>query len=87
MSAVTWQPTQAELLAATARTAAALADPSAARADVERAAELEEKLYAQLEAGPCDRPADPGPLHSRIDYSAEIDAEMAQAEAELEAAL
>ena len=36
-----WAPTRAELDAATARTAAAIADPSASLADVERAAELE----------------------------------------------
>ena len=42
MSAPAWLPTRAELDAATARTAAAIADPSASRADVERAAELEE---------------------------------------------
>ena len=81
----TWQPTQAELLAASARTAAAIADPSASGADVERAAELEEALYAQIEAGPCDRPGDPPPLRSRIDWTPEIDAEAAEAEAELEA--
>ena len=83
----TWQPTQADLLAASARTAAAIADPSASGADVQRAAELEERLYARLEAGPCDRPGDPPPLRSRIDYSAEVDAEAAEAEAELEAEL
>lgn len=82
-----WQPTQAELLAASARTAAVIADPSASGADVERAAELEEALYAELEAGPCDRPSDPPPLRSRIDYTPEIDSEAAEAQAELEAAL
>jgi hypothetical protein len=87
VSAASWKPTQAELLDASARTAAVLADPSAARADVARAAELEEHLYAQLEAGPCDRLTDPGPLHSGIDYSPEMDAEAAEYEAELEAAL
>ena len=45
MSAPAWLPTRAELDAATARTAAAIADPSASRADVERAAELEEKAH------------------------------------------
>jgi hypothetical protein len=42
----TWLPTRADLDAATARTAAAIADPSASPADVERAAELEEKVLA-----------------------------------------
>jgi len=45
VSAPAWLPTRAELDAATARTAAAIADPSASRADVERAAELEEEAY------------------------------------------
>jgi hypothetical protein len=36
-----WLPTRADLGAATARTAAAIADPRISRADVERAAELE----------------------------------------------
>jgi hypothetical protein len=40
-----WAPTRAELDAATARTAAAIADPSASLADVERAAELEEAAH------------------------------------------
>jgi len=40
-----WLPTRADLDAATARTAAALADPSMSRADVERAAELEEAAH------------------------------------------
>ena len=83
----TWQPTQADLLAASARTAATIADPSASHADVERAAELEERLYAQIEAGPCDRPSDPSPLRSQVDYGREIDAEAAEAAAELEADL
>ena len=56
-----WLPTRAEMAAATARTAAVIADPCASLADVERAAELEEAVldaYAQqpeaqaeLEAG------------------------------------
>ena len=78
-----WAPTQAELLSASARTAAAIADPGASRADRERAAELEEKLYAQIEPGPCDRLADPPPLESRVDWSPEIDAEAAELEAAL----
>jgi hypothetical protein len=81
------QPTQAELLAASARTAAAIEDPMASHADIQRLAELEEAAYAQLEAGPCDRPGDPPPLRSGIDYTPEIDSEVAEAEAELEAEL
>ena len=46
MSARVWLPTRADLDAATARTAAAIADPSACLADVERAAELEEAVFA-----------------------------------------
>ena len=41
-----WLPTRAELDAATARTAAAIADPGMSPADRERAAELEEKIHA-----------------------------------------
>ena len=44
MTARQWLPTRADLDAATARTAAAIADPSASPADVERAAELEEAV-------------------------------------------
>jgi hypothetical protein len=61
VSAPTWAPTRADLDAATARTAAAIADPAASLADVERAAELEEAAFtayaqrpgaeAELEAG------------------------------------
>jgi hypothetical protein len=79
----TWVPTRADLDAATARTAAVLADPSACPAARERAAELEEALYAQLEPGPCDRLADPPPLESRVDWSPEIDAEAAELEVAL----
>ena len=39
-------PTRADLDAATARTAAAIADPAASPADVERMAELEEAVFA-----------------------------------------
>jgi hypothetical protein len=56
-----WLPTRADLDAATAATAAAIADPSASLADVERAAGLEEAAFtayarrpgaeAELEAG------------------------------------
>ena len=45
MSAPAWLPTRAELDAATARTAAAIADPAASLADVERAAGLEEAAH------------------------------------------
>jgi hypothetical protein len=49
----TWAPTRADLDAATARTAAAMADPSASLADRERAAELEEAvLEAYQDTGP-----------------------------------
>jgi hypothetical protein len=65
-------PTRADLDAATARTAAAIADPHASRADVERAAELEEAVHLAY----LTRPG----------ADAELQAE-AEAEAELEAAL
>ena len=45
MTAAAWQPTLADLDAATARTAAMIADPAASLADVERAAEAEEAVY------------------------------------------
>ncbi len=41
-----WLPSRADLDAATARTAAAIADPSASLADVQRAAGLEEAAFA-----------------------------------------
>jgi hypothetical protein len=48
-----WPPTRADLDAATARTAAAIADPACSLADVERAAELEEVvLTAYAQSGP-----------------------------------
>jgi hypothetical protein len=60
-SAASWLPTRADLDAATARTAAAIADPAASLADVEHAAELEEAAFtaylqrpeaeAELQAG------------------------------------
>jgi hypothetical protein len=78
-----WQPTQADLLAATARTATVIADPSASHADIQRAAALEARIYARIEPGPCDRLADPPPIESRIDWSPEIDAEAAELEAAL----
>ena len=76
-----WLPTQAELLEASARTAAAMA--GAPPADRERAAELEAALYAEIEPGPCDRLADLAPIESRIDWTPEIDAEAAELEAAL----
>jgi hypothetical protein len=61
VSARVWLPTRADLDAATAATAAAIADPEASLADVERAAEMEEatltaylkrpEAEAELEAG------------------------------------
>ena len=61
MSAPAWLPDRAELDAATAHTAAAIADPSASLAEVEYLAELEEAAFnaylqrpgseAELEAG------------------------------------
>jgi len=50
-------PTVADLEAATAATAAAIADPAAGLADVYLAAEAEEAAYAQVFTGPCDTPA------------------------------
>jgi hypothetical protein len=50
-----WLPTRADLDAATARTAAALADPDVSRAEVERLAELEEAVHlAYLELPGAD---------------------------------
>lgn len=54
-------PTIAELDAATAATAAAIADPSADLVDVYLAAEAEEAAYAQIFTGPCDREPEPDP--------------------------
>jgi hypothetical protein len=61
VTAPAWLPARADLDAATAATAAAIADPSASLADVERAAKLEEAVFiaylgrpgaeAELEAG------------------------------------
>lgn len=45
-------PTRADLDAATARTAAAIADSSMSRADVERLAELEEAVHLAYLAQP-----------------------------------
>ena len=44
-SLTSWLPSRADLDAATARTAAAIADPDCSPADVERAAELEETVF------------------------------------------
>jgi hypothetical protein len=48
-------PTVADLEAATAATAAAIADPGATLADVLAAAQAEEAAYSQIFTGPCDR--------------------------------
>jgi hypothetical protein len=45
MTARRWLPTRIDLDAATARTAAAIADPRMSRGDVERFAELEEATH------------------------------------------
>ena len=50
-------PTVADLEAATAATAAAIADPDADLLDVLAAAQAEEAAYAQIFTGPCDTPA------------------------------
>jgi hypothetical protein len=48
-----WRPGRADLDAATARTAAAIANPACSLADVQRAAELEEAvLNAYAATGP-----------------------------------
>jgi hypothetical protein len=49
-------PAVADLEAATAATAAAIADPDADLVDVYLAAEAEEALYAEVFTGPCDTP-------------------------------
>jgi hypothetical protein len=54
-------PALAELDAATAATAAAIADPAADLVDVYLAAEAEEALYAEVFPGPCDRAPEPEP--------------------------
>jgi hypothetical protein len=73
VTAPAWQPTSAELQAATARTAAAMADPAISPADRERAAELEAALYDLIEPGPCDRLTDPAPRESRVDWGPELE--------------
>jgi hypothetical protein len=70
-----WAPGRADLEAATARTAAAIADPAMSPADRQRAAELEEALYSEIEPGPCDRLTDPSPRESRIDWTPELELE------------
>ncbi len=54
-------PPVAELEAATAATAAAIADPDADLLDVYLAAEAEEAAYARIFTGPCDRVPEPEP--------------------------
>jgi len=58
-------PTVADLEAATAATAAAIADPDAGLAGVYLAAEAEEAAYGQVFTGPCDAP--PAPLASALE--------------------
>jgi hypothetical protein len=50
-------PTVADLEAATAATAAAIADPDAGLLDVLATAQAEEAAYAEIFTGPCDTPA------------------------------
>jgi len=52
-------PTVADLEAATAATAAAIADPDAGLIDVYLAAEAEEAAYVRIFTGPCDRVPEP----------------------------
>jgi hypothetical protein len=49
-------PTVADLEAATAATASAIADPAADLVDTYLAVEAEEALYSQVFTGPCDLP-------------------------------
>jgi len=70
-----WRPAAGELDAATAHTASVIANPDANPADIQRAAELEEMAYSQIEPGPCDRLSDPPVTKSQIDWSPELAAE------------
>jgi len=54
-------PTVADLEAAAAATAAAIADPAAGLVDIYAAAEAEEAAYARICTGPCDREPEPEP--------------------------
>jgi hypothetical protein len=65
-------PAVAELLAATARTAAAIADPEATLADVLAAAEAEEAAYSQVFTGPCDTPVRRPEVTAEPELEAEI---------------
>lgn len=66
MTARRWLPTRADLDAATARTAAAIADPRMSRADVERFAELEEATHL----GYLKRPAADAELQAEAELTA-----------------
>ena len=67
-------PSLADLDAATAATAAALADPSADLTDVYLAAAAEEAAYAQIFTGPCDR--QPSPLAAYLEAEPEPEIEL-----------
>ena len=64
----TWLPTRADLDAATARTAAAIADPAVSRAGVERLAALEEAVYHAY----LDRPGADAELQAEAELEAGI---------------
>ena len=64
----TWLPTRADLDAVTAATANAIADPSASLADVERAAELEEAVFAAY----LSQPGADAELQAEAEIEAEI---------------
>jgi hypothetical protein len=61
-------PTRADLDAATGRTAAAIADPAASLADVERAAALEEAVFAAY----LERPGADAELQAEAELEAGI---------------
>jgi hypothetical protein len=61
-----WLPTRADLDAATARTAAAIADPSLSLADVQRAAEFEEAVHC----GYLQRPGADAELQAEAELEA-----------------
>lgn len=70
----------------TARTEATMADPDATAFDRYLAAVREEGAYQRIEPGPCDRRVMTPAPECRIDYTAEIEAEAAEAD-EPEAAI